>query len=323
MFTRRKPGSAVAYLVLTSAPAWAAAPAFAVEHSGLLGASFALLTVGVLVLGTLEAKNRNSGRTLTLEIDRLSAAVAQRAPRVGTDSGQIAMEDAGLNPAQAAREAPPPPPPPPPPAPSAPPPPAPAAAAPRAAAAAPPPPPPPPAPPGGDSFAARLNQKNDSGALMPPVKAAPISFGAPAAAEAPAPPAGGSSPGGWADLLQRVRSNDGEAANPFKGSGSPPSTEDEPPAPPKAPSGGGDAWEALLRKTSGAQTSPAPSPKSGVIGMPANSPFSPGAAPPPPEPPPRPPVEDDSVDTGVKLKTISLDFNKGGAGSNPFQKPPQ
>ena len=307
-----------------------------VEHHGALGLSFGVLTVALGILGFLEWKALR-GRNLDLEIDRLAAAAAQRQARVNSDASSLISDEAESNPANMARmpeKGPPPPPghamPPPPPPPghahsSMPPPPPPPA---RAV----PPPPPPPSSDEDESFTARLGAAASKDMARPAVAAPPISFGN---VVPPPPPSSGegesSGPGGWADLLQRVRSNDSEPPSPFRpGSGTIPTTEDVPAPPASPPSGGGDAWEALLRKTSGSlsgEVAP-PAPRSGV-GLPGGSPFASsntGGSGSDPEPGRAPLGEtDDSVLPDFVRKTsrtISLDLSKGGA-SNPFQKPPQ
>ena len=76
------------------------------------------------------------------------------------------------------------------------------------------------------------------------------------------------------------------------------------------PGSGSGAWEALLKKTSGAASGEGPSPfaKPGVE-MPGGSPFTPKSD------------DDDKIDPNAakgSKRSISLDF---GGGSNPFQKP--
>lgn len=305
--------------------AWAAPPDVLVKNEGALLGSFVVLTVVLGGLGFAEMK-ANKGRSFDLEIDRLAAAAAQRqAKKSGDVSGLLDDEDSG-NPSKMAtrmpEKAPPPPPtagmPPPPPPPTR--------------AAAPPPPPPPPSD-GGDSFGARLAAADDL--AKPAAKTAAITFGG--GNPVPPPPAesgsGSGGGGGWADLLQRVRSNENDQPNPFKGGGpsSIPSTEeDSSSAPARTPSGGGDAWEALLRKTAGAASGevPAAIPRPGV-GLPSSGSFAignTGGTGSDPEPGRAPSGEtDESLPDFIKKsgRTISLDLNKGGAGSNPFQKPPQ
>jgi hypothetical protein len=105
--------------------------------------------------------------------------------------------------------------------------------------------------------------------------------------------------------------------------------------PSSAAPAGGDAWEALLRKTAGGQAAAdegSPFNRSGSVELPSNSPFAKsntGQPPTDPEPGRAPaPEGDESLPDFVKKasRTISLDLNKGGSGSgsvNPFQKPPQ
>ncbi len=304
--------------------AWAAPPDALVKNEGALLGSFVVLTLALGGLGFAEMK-ANKGRSFDLEIDRLAAAAAQRQAKKSGDVSGLLDDVEVTNPAAMAtrmpEKAPPPPPtgamPPPPPPPTR--------------AAAPPPPPPPPPSDSSEGFGARLAAADDL--AKPAAKTAPISFGG--GSPVPPPPAETGSPsgggGGWADLLQRVRSNENDQPNPFKG-GAPsaiPSTEDDVPSKP-TPSGGGDAWEALLRKTAGAASGevPAAIPRPGV-GLPSSSPFASGntgGTGSDPEPGRAPSGEsDESLPDFIKKsgRTISLDLNKGGAASNPFQKPPQ
>ncbi|MFN8609599.1 MAG: hypothetical protein U0931_18815 [Vulcanimicrobiota bacterium] len=306
----------------TTSLAWAAPPDALVQNQGPLLGSFVVLSIALAGLGYAEMK-ANQGRSFDLEIDRLAAAAAQRQAKKSGDVSGLLDDEGAANPAQMAarmpEKAPPPPPtagmPPPPPPPTR--------------AAVPPPPPPPPPSSDGDSFGARLAAADEL--AKPATKTAPISFGS--APPVPPPPAeggGSGGGGGWADLLQRVRSNENEQPNPFKGgSGSLPSAEDD--AAKKTPSGaGGDAWEALLRKTAGAASGevPAAIPRPGV-GLPASGSFALGntggtGADPEPGRAPSGETEDALPDFIKKSgRTISLDLNKGGAASNPFQKPPQ
>ena len=301
---------AAAGLVLTS-PAWAAPPPILVQNQGILGASFAVLTIAVVVLGGLEYKE-SKGRSLDLEIDRLAAAAAQRQAKLSNDASAL-LEDE--QPVATAASAPPPPVPGPPPPPAAPVPPPPTARMPV------PPvgnriPAPPPPPESGDTFSSRLA---DTEIVKPPPRPpAPISFGAPSAP--PVTESVGNTSGGWADLLQRVRSNEGEGPNPFKGGAPPPA------APNEAPKAGGDAWEALLRKTAGgagasgegaspfAKSAEGSSPFASKPGVPTDNPEAGGAS--------GEPAETVVPDFMKKTShTISLDLNKGGSSSNPFQSP--
>jgi hypothetical protein len=319
---RRKVGAGLGFSLCTTATAWAAPPTILLEHHGTLTIAFGFLSAAVGVLGFLEWKEWRE-RFKGLEIDRLAAAAAQRQARVNSDASALLAEDAMSNPAMAARQperGAPPPPPPPPTAIMPPPPPPPSRSA-------PPPPPPPPASDAGGSFGSRLNAAASEDLAKPAVKAAPISFGGTAPpAPPPLPSDGGSSPGGWADLLQRVRSNDSEPASPFQSD-----SESAAPVPPtpvtRPPSGGGDAWEALLKKTSGAASGEVPPPPPGMGG---SSPFASsntGGSGSDPEPGRAPSGDTDEhvLPDFVKKssRTISLDLNKGGAASNPFQKPPQ
>jgi hypothetical protein len=321
----RKPLAGLGLAFSMTSLAWAAPPEALVQNQGALLGSFVLLSVALGGLGFAEMK-ANKGRSFDLEIDRLAAAAAQRQAKKSGDVSGL-LDDDSIAPAAMAARVPEKAPPPPPPTAGMPPPPPP-----PTRAAAPPPPPPPPSE-AGDSFGARLAAADDL--ARPATKTAPISFGG--GSPVPPPPAETGSPsgggGGWADLLQRVRSNENDQPNPFKG-GAPsaiPSTEEDAPSSKPTPSGGGDAWEALLRKTAGAasgEVPPAAIPRPGV-GLPSSSPFASGntgGSGSDPEPGRAPSGEsDESLPDFIKKsgRTISLDLNKGGAASNPFQKPPQ
>lgn len=296
-----------------SCPAWAAPPPVLVQNQGLLGASFAVLTLAVVVLGALEYKE-SKGRSLDLEIDRLAAAAAQRQAKLSNDASTLLEEEQASAPSAAAAPPPPAPGPPPPPAAPLPPPPTARMPVPPMANKIPSPPPPPPPPDSGDTFSSRLA---DTEIVKPPPRPpTPIAFGAPSAP--PVTESVGNTSGGWADLLQRVRSNEGEGPNPFKSGTTPSPASNEP------PKAGGDAWEALLRKTAGGPSGEGASP----FGKSAES-ASPFAAK-PGVPGPNPEAGGSSGEAGdsavpdfVKKtsRMISLDLNKGGSSSNPFQSP--
>lgn len=320
----RKTWAGLGLALSTTSLAWAAPPEALVQNQGALTGSFVVLTLAFGGLAYAEFK-ANKGRSFDLEIDRLAAAAAQRQAKKSGDVSGLLDDDEIGNPAQMANRVPEKAPPPPPTAGMPPPPP------PPTRAMVPPPPPPPPPPADGDSFGARLAAADEL--AKPAAKTAPISFGN--TPPVPPPPAeggtGSGGGGGWADLLQRVRSNENDQPNPFKGggSGSIPSTEDD--AGKKTPSGaGGDAWEALLRKTAGAASGevPPPIPRPGV-GLPSSGSFAlgnTGGTGSDPEPGRAPSGEtEDALPDFIKKsgRTISLDLNKGGAASNPFQKPPQ
>lgn len=250
-----------------------------------------LLLYGLYVLGPLflillgwEIAAGRSGAGASLDIDRLAAAAAKKQQSAAAQS---------FNPGAAA-----PPPPPPPPRPSA----------------APPPPPPPPPPSGmpgmppaaagggmdDDNPFRRLSQlaaENEReaspvpgarpGAPPPPPPPPPAAAPGAPAAGAGAGGGEGAAGGGWADLLQRVRAGEPEAASFGDADAPPPSTEEEAPGPfaapqaapppppplppptpaspppppafatpaPPPPTAGGssssEAWEALLKKTAG------------------------------------------------------------------------
>jgi hypothetical protein len=194
-----------------------------------------------------EFKANRDDKMMTLEIDRLAAAATMKQSRVNES---ISSDDLGLSPALVARtqDAPP----------YAPPPVAPAAAAPPAQAAPAPPvtaPPvparttPPPPPPMTDFSAHPPPPAMPSMPSMSepaPNKLPPLNFPAPAQAGA----GGADAAGGWAELLHRVRAGDGEGTPDRPGVPKFPSGEGDAlkrSAPPVG--GGGDAWEALLKKT--------------------------------------------------------------------------
>lgn len=323
----RKTWAGLGLALSTTSLAWAAPPEALMQNQGPLLGSFVVLSVVLGGLGFAEMK-ANKGRSFDLEIDRLAAAAAQRQAKKSGDVSGLLDDEETSNPAQMANRVPDRAPPPPPPTAGMPPPPPP-----PTRAAVPPPPPPPPSD-GGDSFGARLAAADDL--AKPATKTAPISFGG--ASPVPPPPAdaGSGGPasgggGGWADLLQRVRSNENEQPNPFKGGapGSIPSTEEDNARKPTPSGAGGDAWEALLRKTAGAASGevPAAIPRPGV-GLPSSGSFAlgnTGGSGSDPEPGRAPSGDDEGLPDFIKKsgRTISLDLNKGGAASNPFQKPPQ
>ncbi len=246
---RKKKVWTVAMLLVTAVPAYAQG-----GDAGFLQANESLLLWGgagllglLLLLIAWEIYDQKSASRSSLDIAKLAAAAAKKHSASAPPSGSLTSLGT-LAAASSGGFAPPPPPPP-------------AAAPPSAGGSggfsAPPPPPPPSAPPAG-------------GVFSPPASDV-------AASRADEGGAGGS--GGWADLLQRVRAGEPEAAS-FQSSSPPPSTEDEtfaqPPASPGSgegfspqvggaglqpsasatgsPDGGAaggssEAWEALLKRT--------------------------------------------------------------------------
>lgn len=273
------------------------------------------------------ADQRRASRS-SLDIAKLAAAAAKKQSAANAPSGNLAKLD---SPPTTRPFAPPPPPPP--------------------SKAAPPPPPPPPsnAPPAG-------HQPSASPFGPPPSSEQQPAMGSSMGGEgmfgdssvestvAFTPNDPGAS-GGWADLLQRVRAGEPEAAS-FQESSPPPSTEDESFAMPSldssssldpAPSAGSssEAWEALLKRTTGGD-SPERSGESGSESgkIQLNSNFQlPGESAPPP--PPAPPMDfsspfDSAANNSMtqsldfEPSTSPLSFGGGGgepAGNSPFSLP--
>ncbi len=259
----------MAMTALQSAAHAQAKPTGLAAYEGLLTTGFFGLLVAFVALVAWEvADNRKASRS-SLDIAKLAAAAAKKQSAAGAPSGSLAQLDA---PPTSRPFAPPPPPPPPKQ------PPAPAAEAPREQAmpfAAPP---------------AREEAPNPFAA--PPSEMIGASAGSLESTVAFAPPGGDAgASGGWADLLQRVRAGEPEAAS-FEAA-PPPSTEEnvfgassEAAAPTAASSS--EAWEALLRRTTTGEGPVAPKSPSGDVGkISLNSSFQvPGSAETPPAPSP-------------------------------------
>lgn len=226
-------------------------------HEGMLtGGAVGLLLVFVGLIAWEVFDQKRESRS-SLDIAKLAAAAAKKKSSASAPpSGSLSAVGAGGK-----SFAPPPPPPPPPPPASNP--------APAASSAAAPPPPPPTAGAGQNPFSQQSTPA-----------ASPSGMDNADSTVAFSPPDAGSS-GGWADLLQRVRAGEPEAAN--FGETPAPSTEGDnaaapppplsfgdsaPPPPPAAASGGtepsglispppaesaasSEAWEALLKRTTG------------------------------------------------------------------------
>lgn len=253
--------SLLAMAVLQGAAHAQAKPAGLAAHEGLLTTGFFGLLVTFVALVAWEVADSRKASRSSLDIAKLAAAAAKKQSAAGAPSGSLAQLDAP----------------------------------PTSRPFAPPPPPPPPKQPAASAEPAR-----DSGSPFAPPPAreeAPNPFAAPPSemigssagsvestvAFSPTGNDAGSS-GGWADLLQRVRAGEPEAAS-FEASG-PPSTEEEAfsmsgeqPAPTAASSS--EAWEALLRRTTTGEGPAAPkAPAGGDVGkISLNSSFQvPGSA---------------------------------------------
>jgi len=162
-----------------------------------------------------------------------------------------------------------------------------------------------------------------SPSLPPPVGPLPV---APAATsqslpKVPTPPAsegGDQGSGGWGDLLKRVRSSESGDLTPtpkVSSNSSSTVTISVPAHEPRLPAGGlevDEGWDALLKKSSGQVGSPFPSQPGGLGVDPEPGRAGSGGN------------EEGGLPDFIKKssRTISLDFTKGGAASNPFQKPP-
>ena len=283
---------------------------------------------------------RRDERNQMFEIDRLAAAANIKQSRVSESMSN--EDDLGLSPALVARTRPEAasvsaPPPPPAPTSSAPPPPAPATQAPSPALSRVAPPPPPPMPPSDNS-----SPSFSGTSKVPPLAFPSASPAAPAASAAGAP--SGESAGGWAELLHRVRSGDGDGPSSDRPGVPKFNTSDESAevaGPKKSPfpltpaaaapaTGGGDAWEALLKKTAapsgglsfgggGDTANPFSKMMSSSPGGGGGNPFAKAGVPPGSSAedlePPRNPLADESVRKAPPNRSISLGFGSA-------EKPP-
>ena len=240
---------------------------------GLLG-----FFVALVVWEVVEQKRASRS---SLDIAKLAAAAAKKKSSAAAPaSGSLTSVEA-----PSSRSFAPPPPPPPPPA---------AASTPPPSGGSAPPPPPPPA---DNPFAS-------SGA-----GAAAVGGAQPAdSTVAFTPPDAGSS-GGWADLLQRVRAGEPEAAS-FGDSSPPPSTEQEP-NPGFAPPAGGTPSET---PTAGAFQMPPSSGSSGEFSPPPGASLG-GGAPSSPQNAPDGSASSEAWEALLKRTT-------GGPGDSPFDAPP-
>lgn len=224
-------------------------------YAGLLTKSavgLAVLLVGLIAWEVIESKRASRS---SLDIAKLAAAAAKK------KANTAAPASGNLEPSSRSFAPPPPPPP----------------------STSPPPPPetksaPPPPPPTENPFAAPMNT---GAAPMAPATPATPNAGmgvGPVDSTVAFNPPDASSSGGWADLLQRVRAGEPEAAS-FSGDAPPPSTEGDVPAVPPSPFGApplgespafdaspaptaplgepsssSEAWEALLKRTTTSDT---------------------------------------------------------------------
>ncbi len=218
-------------LMLSNAFAQPKPTGIAAHESLLTTLFFALLAAFVALVAWEVIDNRKASRS-SLDIAKLAAAAAKKQSAAGAPSGSLPNLDAP----------------------------------PTTRPFAPPPPPPPPKPstepPSAElpsPFAPPPSQEVHNPFAAPPAEmlgATPHSMES-TVAFSPMNDAGSS--GGWADLLQRVRAGEPEAAS-FKDSGPPPLTEGDssfvmPPGGPDLEAGGlspassSEAWEALLKRT--------------------------------------------------------------------------
>jgi hypothetical protein len=250
----------------------------AAQEPLLIKAFFGLLAAFVALVAWEVLDNKKASRS-SLDIAKLAAAAAKKQSAASAPSGSLANLEAP----------------------------------PTSRPFAPPPPPPPPKQPAPPELVASMEQASPFAPPSPPADvnnpfAAPpaemLGAGALGSTEStvafnPTNDAGSS--GGWADLLQRVRAGEPEAAS-FEAS-PPPLTEDEsfvlPPTTPDpgnlSPASSSEAWEALLKRTTtGEPKSGAPKAPQGDVGkislasnfqLPGETPVAPspfGAAPPSP-----------------------------------------
>ena len=238
----------LAGMALQSAAFAQAEPSGLAAYEGLLTKGFVVLLFGLIGLVAWEvADNRKASRS-SLDIAKLAAAAAKKQSAAGAPSGSLAQ----LEPPPSSRPF-----------------------------APPPPPPPPKQPP-----ASEPSMETSSPFAAPAREEAANPFAAPPSEMISSPgslestvafsPSGGDpgSSGGWADLLQRVRAGEPEAAS-FGQSSPPPSTEDEgsgqfvvpgglgeamggPSQAPMSPASSSEAWEALLKRTTSSESGPGP-----------------------------------------------------------------
>jgi hypothetical protein len=270
-------GGALAMLAMQSAAYAQAKPTGLAAYESLLTGGFFGLLLAFIGLIAWEVIDGKKASRSSLDIAKLAAAAAKKQSAASAPSGSLAQLDAP----------------------------------PTSRPFAPPPPPPPPKQPSAEPS---MEQASPF-APPPPREDAPNPFAAPPAemiggmgmgsmgslestvAFSPTGDAGSS--GGWADLLQRVRAGEPEAAS-FQDSSPPPLTEDEsfvlPTGDPQAggshsPASSSEAWEALLKRTTTGESPKAPKAPIGDVGkisLASNFQLPGEAAPAPIPPPPSP-----------------------------------
>lgn len=260
---KRAPALLVTFVLQTAAFAQAKPTGLAAYESLLTTVFFALLVTFAALVVWEVLDSRKASRS-SLDIAKLAAAAAKKQSAAGAPSGSLAHLDAP----------------------------------PTSRPFAPPPPPPPPKQPAFEAstenaspFAAppREEPANNPFAAPPTEMLGASSPGSLESTVAFSPTGDAGSSGGWADLLQRVRAGEPEAAS-FE-SAPTPSTEDESFVLPSAsseasapsPASSSEAWEALLKRTTTGDSGKAPKiPTGDKISL--NSNFQlPGEAAPPPQ----------------------------------------
>jgi hypothetical protein len=255
-----------------------AKPTGLAAHESLLTTAFFGLLLAFIGLVAWEVMDGKKASRSSLDIAKLAAAAAKKQSAAGAPSGSLAHLDAP----------------------------------PTSRPFAPPPPPPPPKQPMSEPSMEQSSpfapppQREDSGNnpfAAPPTEMLGAS-GVPHSLEStvafsPSGPDAGSS-GGWADLLQRVRAGEPEAASFDGGLSAPPLTEDEsfvlPTSDAEAsaapsPASSSEAWEALLKRTTtgdGPKAGPPKTVPGDKIQLASNFQL-PGEASPPPPPAPASP----------------------------------
>lgn len=302
-------------------------------YEGMMTNLFFVLIALFVGLVIWEVVDQRRASRSSLDIAKLAAAAAKKQSAASAPSGNLAKLD---TPPTTRPFAPPPPPPP--------------------SKAAPPPPPPPPsgqpaeAPaPAASPFGPPSTEQQPPAAAMGGMPAGGMLGAEPSVDSTVAfTPNDPGSSGGWADLLQRVRAGEPEAAS-FQESSPPPSTEDESFAMPSlessssldpASSAGSssEAWEALLKRTTGDAPEGAADPGSESGKIQLNSSFQmPGQSAPPPPPPPAPPAPSmdfsspfdapasNAFTQSLDMEPTTAPLNLGGggepAGNSPFSLP--
>lgn len=294
-------------------------------HESLITNGFFVLMALFAGLVIWEFVDQKRASRSSLDIAKLAAAAAKKQSAAGAPSGNLSR----LNTPPTTRPFAPPPPPPP--------------------SKAAPPPPPPPSERAPSPFAGSGAESEGGSEMFPPAGQPAGGGGDDASVESTvafSPNDAGSS-GGWADLLQRVRAGEPEAAS-FQEASPPPSTEDEsfampslesaPPSMEAPPSAGSssEAWEALLKRTTSGdspeQQQQAAAADSSKISLNADfqMPGQGGPPPPPPPAPPAPPAFDfpnadaplpaDNFTQALDSEPATAPLGFGG-GSSPFSMP--